>query len=176
MGKLDVKMLNRQGNRFRWLSPSAASQEQPGGNKALQAQHFGRVRTLMGLKLHLGKPKACVTEFWRVVLLHKGLLLMLALGSLAAEFNLVQFQSVLAHWPQTDIPTLSSHFATWDSAHYLALSEDGYHHGSASCAFYPAWPAASHAVTFYRQESSDSGAIVGERPLANCVLVVLPTG
>ncbi len=34
----------------------------------------------------------------------------------------------------------ASHFATWDAAHYLYLSEVGYHHDVPSCAFYPLWP------------------------------------
>lgn len=44
------------------------------------------------------------------------------------------------HWPREASPTLATRFATWDGAHYLLLSQDGYRIGSASCAFYPLWP------------------------------------
>src|ERR1041385_3845528 len=36
--------------------------------------------------------------------------------------------------------TFTSHFGTWDAEHYLFLTEYGYQHGSAACAFYPLWP------------------------------------
>ncbi|MCC6756176.1 MAG: hypothetical protein IT199_07380, partial [Solirubrobacterales bacterium] len=44
------------------------------------------------------------------------------------------------HWPREGQPSFASHFATWDSAHYLHLSEVGYNPGAPSCAFYPLWP------------------------------------
>jgi hypothetical protein len=44
------------------------------------------------------------------------------------------------HWPRGKGPTLATHLATWDGAHYLYLSEVGYKRGSPSCAFYPLWP------------------------------------
>jgi hypothetical protein len=44
------------------------------------------------------------------------------------------------HWPREGPSTLATYFATWDGAHYLFLSEEGYQKGSASCAFYPLWP------------------------------------
>lgn len=43
-------------------------------------------------------------------------------------------------WP-TDAPTINaSHYATWDAAGYLRLSEEGYYKGTALCAFYPLYP------------------------------------
>jgi hypothetical protein len=43
-------------------------------------------------------------------------------------------------WPIDADPTFESHFATWDSAHYLLLATQGYADGVRSCAFYPLWP------------------------------------
>lgn len=43
-------------------------------------------------------------------------------------------------WPIDADPTFESHFATWDSAHYLLLATQGYAEGVRSCAFYPLWP------------------------------------
>jgi len=44
------------------------------------------------------------------------------------------------HWPFSDAPDFTSHFATWDGAHYLRLASEGYTAGTNSCAFYPLWP------------------------------------
>jgi hypothetical protein len=43
-------------------------------------------------------------------------------------------------WPRVGESTFGSHFATWDAAHYLYLSEVGYSREVHSCAFYPLWP------------------------------------
>jgi hypothetical protein len=45
----------------------------------------------------------------------------------------------LQRWPREGDPVFGSHFATWDGAHYLFLSEVGYVAGASSCAFYPLW-------------------------------------
>lgn len=55
------------------------------------------------------------------------------------NLNEAEYQRDL-HWPREGPPTLATHFATWDGAHYLFLSEVGYQSGSPSCAFYPLWP------------------------------------
>ncbi|MFO1501342.1 MAG: hypothetical protein U1G07_23630 [Verrucomicrobiota bacterium] len=55
------------------------------------------------------------------------------------------FFRVNQRWPRDGCPVFASHFATWDAAHYLALSEVGYERGSPSCAFYPLWPLAVRA-------------------------------
>lgn len=57
-----------------------------------------------------------------------------------SDFNRAEFYSVNARWPREDGPVFASHFATWDAAHYLYLSEVGYRHSIPSCAFYPLWP------------------------------------
>jgi hypothetical protein len=54
-------------------------------------------------------------------------------------FNFTEYENDI-HWPRTGSPTLATHFATWDGAHYLLLSEVGYKKNSPSCAFYPLWP------------------------------------
>jgi hypothetical protein len=60
-----------------------------------------------------------------------------------------QYSEVNARWPQDGNPTFASYFATWDSAHYLLLSENGYHGNSPSCAFYPLWPLAIRFGAFF---------------------------
>ena len=92
---------------------------------------------------------------WQIIFTAKGLLLLAVMGALSTEFNVDQFRYAYARWPQTGIPALSSRFSTWDTAHYLALSEDGYAAGSHSCAFYPLWPAVIHLGAF----------LTGGRPL-----------
>jgi len=53
-------------------------------------------------------------------------------------FDVQHFWGAYAHWSTPD--SIASRLATWDSAHYLHLSQDGYRAGSKSCAFYPLWP------------------------------------
>jgi len=79
-------------------------------------------------------------KYWALMLSAKTLLAVSAMCVMLAEFNLVQFHEAYAHWPPGKKATLTSHFATWDSAHYLVLSKGGYTAGSSSCAFYPLWP------------------------------------
>ncbi|MCF7669347.1 MAG: hypothetical protein K9N48_06180 [Verrucomicrobia bacterium] len=56
-----------------------------------------------------------------------------------SNFDKHQYNSV-RHWPIKSEPTVSSYFGTWDAAHYLYLSVEGYDKGVNSCAFYPLWP------------------------------------
>jgi hypothetical protein len=79
---------------------------------------------------------------WRAIWVHRAVLAVVVAAGLFVEFNLAQFLDAYARWPQTKTPDLSSHLSTWDAAHYLILSRDGYTAGSHSCAFYPLWPAA----------------------------------
>src|SRR5215470_14472493 len=67
------------------------------------------------------------------------LLLVLCAVKFFPSFNFTEYQNDI-HWPRTGPPTLATHFATWDGAHYLFLSEVGYQTDSPSCAFYPLWP------------------------------------
>jgi hypothetical protein len=46
------------------------------------------------------------------------------------------------HWTPAGHPEFTSYFTTWDVGHYLYLSQEGYHAGTNSCAFYPLWPLA----------------------------------
>lgn len=86
-------------------------------------------------------------DFWRVVVSAKVLLALVVFSALSTQFNRHQFKDAYANWPPGGKPTLSSHFATWDGAHYLLLSKYGYVPGSSSCAFYPLWPAAISVAT-----------------------------
>lgn len=45
------------------------------------------------------------------------------------------------HWPQNEAPSTEWIFKTWDSAHYLYLSEEGYAEAGAGAALHPLWPA-----------------------------------
>jgi hypothetical protein len=46
----------------------------------------------------------------------------------------------MMHWPRDGGAVFASHFETWDGAHYLYLSEEGYGPGVRSNAFYPLYP------------------------------------
>jgi len=67
-------------------------------------------------------------------------LLILLSIELLPIFDLDIFSSLERRWPSNGAPTWESHFAAWDGAHYLYLSEHGYQKKSHSCAFYPLWP------------------------------------
>ena len=86
--------------------------------------------------------KACC-----VVLAAKLLVALVVLAAFWAHFNQMQFRSAYARWPQLETPNSSSRLSTWDSAHYLRLSHEGYAAGSRSCAFYPLWPATIRVAT-----------------------------
>lgn len=45
------------------------------------------------------------------------------------------------HWPQNEPASSEWLFKTWDTAHYLYLSEEGYSQAAGSAAFHPLWPA-----------------------------------
>ena len=79
------------------------------------------------------------SRMWRPILIQKSVVAIIMLVSISAQFNTASFLAVL-HWPEGDTPTMSSRFSTWDSAHYLMLSQHGYQPGSSSDAFYPLWP------------------------------------
>jgi hypothetical protein len=77
----------------------------------------------------------------RVVLALKAGTFVVALSAIAffPSFNSREYHNDI-HWPPEGPSTLGTHFATWDAAHYLLLSEAGYQAGTSSCAFYPLWP------------------------------------
>jgi hypothetical protein len=86
------------------------------------------------------------TSDWRRVLLW---LLLVKLVYLASVYGALRvwpameegrFFGVMQRWPREGGPVFASHFATWDAAHYLYLSEVGYAKDVPSCAFYPLWP------------------------------------
>ena len=65
---------------------------------------------------------------------------MAATVGFGSDLDTKKFFQVNARWPREGDPVFASHFATWDAAHYLYLSEVGYQAGAPSCAFYPLWP------------------------------------
>jgi hypothetical protein len=56
------------------------------------------------------------------------------------DLDEARFLGVMMNWPREGGPVFASHFATWDGAHYLFLSEVGYGPGVRSNAFYPLYP------------------------------------
>ena len=56
------------------------------------------------------------------------------------DMDVGKFHQVNQRWPRVGEPVFATHFATWDAAHYLYLSEVGYKPGAPSDAFYPLWP------------------------------------
>jgi hypothetical protein len=56
--------------------------------------------------------------------------------------------------------TLASAFSTWDAQHYLYLSENGYHAGQLSDAFFPLFPLLIHLATPIFNSSLVAGLVV----------------
>lgn len=89
-----------------------------------------------------------IRDFWYVAVSAKVLLLSaVVIFTLYGAFNEEQFRGADTDWPKDGKATLSNRFSTWDIAHYLRLSQDGYEADSPSCAFYPLWPAAIRTAT-----------------------------
>lgn len=86
---------------------------------------------------------------WRIIGFGKVLLALALITGMCRTFDVEEFTTAYAHWPQSETPTMASRFASWDSAHYLTLSQNGYFAGSNSCAFYPLWPAMIRLFGFY---------------------------
>jgi hypothetical protein len=83
------------------------------------------------------QPKTLVA----LVLLKAAYLLgVLAMVWLWPAFDAYEFSHAYQRWPRDGAPVFASHFATWDTAHYLYLCEVGYSPGALACAFYPLWP------------------------------------
>lgn len=83
------------------------------------------------------------TPAWRVaawIALAKLLYLGTAVAALKAWIHPEELPRLEVRWPIGGEPVFESHFATWDSAHYLLLATQGYADGVRSCAFYPLWP------------------------------------
>src|SRR5437773_4066836 len=75
-------------------------------------------------------------------------------------FDEEKFYVVKARWPREAPPVFASHFATWDGAHYLYLSELGYKKDLPSCAFYPLWPLVVHWFSTFTASSHLIAAMV----------------
>ena len=88
-----------------------------------------------------------ICKLWGMTLTAKVVLALVVVAVVSAQFNLAQFHDAYAHWPTSGEAVFSSRFVTWDSAHYLILSKEGYEAGSHSCAFYPLWPLVLRVAT-----------------------------
>ena len=73
------------------------------------------------------------------LLSYKALVLAIALlyGFLPETFDLDRYKT---NFHRHEQPGFNARFSTWDAEHYLSLSENGYHPGLPSAAFYPLWP------------------------------------
>jgi len=83
------------------------------------------------------------SPFLRIFLASKMLIALLLILGANLSFDSEYAQSRL-HWG--DINLFKTHLAAWDSAHYLTISQEGYHFDSASCAFFPLWPSVIHPL------------------------------
>ena len=103
---------------------------------------FPRIKNL--LRDRFGSlAKVCVTQrlIWTLLALKALYLVALVSAILLWDaFDREEFNAVLMRWPREGEPVFASHFATWDAAHYLFLSEVGYARDLPSCAFCPLWP------------------------------------
>ncbi|MEK7675814.1 MAG: hypothetical protein AAB676_08285, partial [Verrucomicrobiota bacterium] len=79
------------------------------------------------------------------------------------DMDVSKFFRVMARWPREGQPIFASHFATWDAAYYLYLSEVGYHAGVPSCAFYPLWPLLVRGFAPGRRQPRADGSGAGKR-------------
>lgn len=100
-----------------------------------------------GFATGVGSDRECpgLDESWSILAILatlKGFYWLAVLASvwLFNDFDTEKFTQVNARWPREGGPSFASHFATWDAAHYLYLSEVGYRRDAPSCAFYPLWP------------------------------------
>jgi len=77
-----------------------------------------------------------------LLFLFKTTYLLAVLGAVSVwpDLDEHEFFNAFQRWPREGGPIPASHFATWDTAHYLYLSEVGYSSGACACAFYPLWP------------------------------------
>ncbi len=60
-------------------------------------------------------------------------------------FNIRQYVTNY-HYPPAESPNYTSLLKTWDTSHYLRLSDEGYQVGTMSTAFPPLWPMSIRAV------------------------------
>jgi len=81
--------------------------------------------------------------FLRIFLTSKVFVVLLLIMGANLSFDAEYAQSRL-QWG--DVNQFETHLATWDSAYYLAISQDGYQVDFSSCAFYPLWPSAIHML------------------------------
>lgn len=93
-------------------------------------------------------------EIFRVAAVVVGIKIAYLLLILFAAYSFPDYDKgsamrAMMHWPRDGEPVFASHFATWDAAHYLYLSEVGYKHGAPSCAFYPLWPMSIRSFSLF---------------------------
>lgn len=122
-----------------WTTTSSAEPCRLGADPERTVRAIPRP-TLIGLvrrNVPLGNARLCwCLGLLKIVYLSSLLGVLLLWGDLEQ----IRFYAVNQRWPRDGGPAFASHFATWDAAHYLYLSEVGYVKGVPSCAFYPLWP------------------------------------
>src|SRR6185312_6499805 len=78
-----------------------------------------------------------------------------------ANLDEERFAEINARWfhaASPESPVFVSHLSTWDGAHYLYSSEQGYEKGMPSCAFYPLWPL---TIRWFSALTGDSDLTIG---------------
>ncbi|MCF7707871.1 MAG: glycosyltransferase [Verrucomicrobia bacterium] len=116
--------------RYGVLRNSAQGHGDLGGDQSDEAQGRGQfeARNRRPLWQWLLAFKVC----------YLGLVLLLVLCF--PRMNESMFDRAMKCWPLNEEISFSSYWATWDGAHYLYLSKEGYERGEGSCAFFPLWP------------------------------------
>lgn len=94
----------------------------------------------------------------------KAIYLPAAMGGACAwnAFDMREFYAVNPRWPREGAPVFTNCFATWNAAHFLYLSEAGWHHGVAPCVFYPL---RASLIGLTLPNGWDAGPISTQRPI-----------
>jgi hypothetical protein len=93
-----------------------------------------------GQELSCPHRKALCIKVVILLLLYKALVLGIAFYCAAICPGFFSVENYQANFHRQSQPSFAERFSTWDGEHYLSLSQDGYHAGSPSAAFYPLWP------------------------------------
>jgi hypothetical protein len=105
--------------------------------------------------VHINKICKCHRIVWRLIwykVLYITILLLFVWNS-DDYFTQENYYSKVGFMPGVS-GGIQRYFSTWDTAHYLSISEYGYKKDSPSCAFYPLWPLTARAfslITGYNQ-------------------------
>ncbi len=94
-----------------------------------------------------------------VALVKAAVLLTVFLAYELLPFNAANFRANFVD-PLRQTVSLATAYSTWDGQHYLYLSENGYHAGEISAAFFPLYPLLIHLGGFLTGDNFLAGLIV----------------